>query len=230
MNKAVLALLCGLGFALPAQAKRPSYSFFDAAYLKSEVDDSDGGANGVRLALSASLNRWFYFTAGHDRSEAERSDFVFKGTSAGFGVHSLGNGFQVFGAGTYERLDVDGTVGPFGIDAMDEGYGLAAGARMPVGLMEVQAEYKYTNFGEDQGGNRIDEDRYRLGALAHLTRTFALTGSYEWFEQAEDLKNWTLGVRVYFQNRDDLPRRKKRGPTPPPPPPEDSVEQDAEAQ
>ncbi len=217
MKRFCFAALVSLALAAPAQAARPSYSYFDAAYLKTEIDGSSSGAAGARLAVNASLTRWFYLTGGHDYRDIDSAfqgeDIKSQQTSLGFGVHSLKSKFQLFAAGTYERSEVSGDENTgttiYRIYDREEGYGLQIGARLPIDRFELQADYKYFNFGDFPDGSRNDEDRYRFSALGHLTPTFALTGSYEFFEQARDVDQWTVGLRVYFNSRHDLPRKKR---------------------
>lgn len=227
MKHACLAALLSLGLAAPAHAVRPSYSYFDAAYLKSEIDNSDASVDGLRLQLDYSLGRWIYFTGEHDRRAPDDGDIDALSTSLGLGVHSLNSKFQLFAAGTYERTDVygeDSDLSRSRIDDKEEGYGVQLGARLPFAdRFELQGSYKYVNYGDLPNGSRFDEDRYRIGALAHIVPGFAVTASYEMFEQNEDLDQWTIGLRAFFKNRADMPLKKRRAAAP-------SVQQEAEAE
>jgi hypothetical protein len=213
MKRLCLAALVSLALTAPAHAARPTYSYLEAAYLSSENDSGTFEAQGPRVNLSISLARWVYFSGEVDRLDVGGSDSTLTASTAGFGVHSLKSNFQMFGVGTYERRDLSGTA-----DATDEGYGVLLGVRVPLlpkldvpvlSTLELQADYKYLNFGDLPNGERDDDDRYRAILQARVTRNMALTGTYEMYEQA-DLDQWAVGLRFYFKTQYDVPRKKKR--------------------
>ena len=156
--------------------------------------------------MNISLARWAYAIGGYDLLDFDGSATKQSQASLGFGAHTLKSTFQLFAAGTYERRDVD--TGSAAADSTDEGYGVQLGVRVPIRFLELQGDYKHFNFGELPDGKRNDDDRYRALVLAHLTKTTALTASYETFEQSK-VDQWAVGLRFYFKTQYDVPRKKK---------------------
>lgn len=206
MTRAVLIgpVLAALA-AGPAHAVRPSYSYVEGAYTHSETSDGAVEAQGPRVALSMSLARAFYFTGEYDQQHFEGSNNKVTASAFGFGIHSLRSNFQTFLAGTYERLDFNDD--DAFRDAKDEGYGVQLGFRVPIGVIELNADAKYLQIGPT--GTDQDEWRYRGVLQSRLSRNIAAVFGYETFDQAK-VDQVTAGLRIYFDAGHDGPRRKKR--------------------
>lgn len=202
-----LAVPMSLLLAAPAEAVRPTYSYFEASYLDSKADAPSSDAQGPRVGLNISLARAVYFTGGFEQLDFDGSATKRNLTSLGFGAHSLKSTFQFFVAGTYERRHINRASSAF--DSTDEGYGLQLGVRVPIAMFELQGDYKYFNFGDLPNGKSDDDTRYRATVLGHLTPGIALTASYETFDQSE-AEQWTAGFRFYFKTRYDVPPKKRR--------------------
>lgn len=191
--------LIGLGLAMPAHAARPTYSFLELGYLTSDYPEAVK-ADGGRFNFNVSLERWIYFTGEYNHADYNDSDLQLRQTSLGFGTHTTGRDFQLFGAATYERSDV------FGGNDTDEGYAVQLGLRWEVfgSDLELGGDVKWLNFGK-----ALTVDRHRGTLQWRMSPTWAAVGTYQHTNYPGfSAKDWTVGFRAYFTTQYDLaPRR-----------------------
>lgn len=191
--------LLGLGLAMPAHAERPTYSYLELGYLKSDLPGGEK-ADGGRFNFNVSLERWIYFTGEYNHADYDSNDLQLRQTSLGFGTHSTGREFQLFAAATYERSDV------FGGSATDEGYAGQLGMRWEVfgSDLELGGDVKWYNFGK-----ALAVDRHRGTIQWRLSPTWAAVGTYQHTSYpGASVKDWTVGFRAYFTTQYDLATRR----------------------
>jgi hypothetical protein len=209
--RSIAAMVFAGCITLPAHAVQPTYSYLEAAYIHGELGSGNSSLDteGVRVAASVSLQRWLNFLGEYEYRKLDKigdisSDVRF-GT-LGVGVHSMNRGLQVIGALTYEWQDFNASSPTLGSgSSRDEGYGVLVGGRLPLGRFDLQADYKYVDFGKENGV-KSDDSRIRLIGMFHLTEAISVVGSFQTYEDAE-LDEFMLGFRVHFTNQYDRIRR-----------------------
>jgi hypothetical protein len=190
MRKTITAaVLVALGYVGPALADDAiSYSYLEAGYVHTELDDLDidGDGPGIQGSYAFAKNV-------HGFASYAKQDFDF----------DISTDQWAFGAGVNvsltDRLDVVGTLAYVGIklDAPgipsvdDSGVGIGAQLRGRVNdALELHGGVAYTNL-NDSG----DDTAGTVGARVYLTKMFAL-GADASFN--EDGTTWMLGARVDF--------------------------------
>jgi hypothetical protein len=221
IRRCSIAVASALMFAAPAHAADPlSYSYWQAAYLNSEVEITSGPASaqdeveGYRGAVSIGLARYVFFTGDTDQRRYSNARDAF--SSAGLGLHTVNPTWQFFGAATYERLDHDDN-STSANDDTTEGYGVEAGVRINVPNVALHATYRYLDLGKDDT-TEITGAVYGAGLALQLSPWWALVGDYRLREHnfedpAGDVDveytEWTVGFRRYIAT--DADRRKRKG-------------------
>ncbi len=170
-----------------------SYTWVEANYLETELDDDDGDLDGDGLGLSGS----FAFTenlhgfASYSDQEFDLDiapDVSFEMLDIGAGVNfPLNPGLDIIGTLSY--LDVQASAG--GASADDNGYRLGAALRGRVASkLELTGGISYIDL-DDSG----DDTTYGVGGRYYFTDNFALGANADF---ADDQMTWTLGARYDF--------------------------------
>ena len=195
MHKIMLSLAVASLACLPmaSQASDISYSFVEAAYVNTDIDDFDETLDGFVLGGSLEVAENFFIYASYtDQS----TDF--------FGVDLDATGFSVGGGYAFplsDTMDLVGSIGYVSTEAEgnyegesasadDDGYELAIGLRaMPMEQLELHGSVAYvdTDAGDDTG--------LGVGALCYFVPQFAV-GLDAGF--SDDSNSYGVGVRWDF--------------------------------
>lgn len=169
MKSAVLAV-CALGVAAGASAADFSYSWVDAGWAQSDLDDVDEKGDGFFLRGSVGFGTNWFASAGYRQVSFDigGNDLDFDLIDVGLGGH-MPLSDKIDGVARISYLDVSAD-GPFGSSADDSGYGVTAGIRALVApQFELEAGIDYTDL--DESG---DSTGGRLGARYHFTPAWAV--------------------------------------------------------
>jgi hypothetical protein len=217
MYRRLIAVLMPAAFAAPAFATDVlSSSYWDAAYLSSEVEnDTDSeDVEGFRLAASIGLAKFLNFSGDYDQRRFPDGRL---GTgSAGVAWHTQDPVYRFHVGASYERVEVDSDDNPAS-DDVEEGYGVEAGVRYALPNVELHAAYRYMDFGELNGAP-IDftGQRFGGGVAVQLSPWWSLVADYRVREHkfeasgassTTDFNEWTVGFRRYFATDTDRRNR-----------------------
>lgn len=219
MSPALFAVAL-LGASQPlAAADALSASYWDAAYLNSEVEvsgvDEKATPEGFRLGASLGLAKFLNFTLDYDQRgyPSGREGFG----SAGLAFHTQNPVYQFHGGLTYERIEGDDNAAPAN-DYTEEGYGVEVGGRYALGEVELHAAYRYLDFGTiDQSEVDFTGSRFNVGADVQLCPWWSLVADYRMREHkfdasgasgSVDYTEYTVGFRRYFASETDRKQRK----------------------
>lgn len=194
-NKRLTAMLAGTLFAAVTQqalaAKGPEYSYAEIGYINIDADQIEGDGAGVNISFGATDHVFLKF--GYSRLFMESSnptvDFDADRFQVGGGMHfGITDTIDVLGAVSY--LDVEYSNGV--PTEADEGYLVEAGVRAMLSKkLELNATASALHFdGEDDVGLGV-------GGVFDITKNFALSGSYNRFDDAEE-NEFFVGVRMEF--------------------------------
>jgi hypothetical protein len=171
MRKYILALLAAtLAFApLLARAEGPSYSFVEAGYLVTDIDDFDEEFDGFGIGGSFEfIENWFVYGSYIDQSaEFFDADVDATGYELGFGyAFPLTDTMDLYGALGYTEVEFE--AGGYSID--DDGYVLSLGLRaMVMEQLELQGAVNYVDL-SDSG----DDTSLGLAARWYFMQQFAI--------------------------------------------------------
>jgi hypothetical protein len=185
----VLGSIVALGLCGPAIAADGfSYSFVDAEFVKSEIDDIDVEGDGFGIVGS------YEFTENlHGFVEYADQDFDFDVSAqtlqVGAGVNwPLNPNLDVIGTLSYVQAEVD--VPTFG-SVDDDGFGLGVGLRGRVlERLELTGGIDYVDL-KDSG----DDTAFGVGARYFFTDMFAVGADANF---NDDGTTWMLGARLNF--------------------------------
>lgn len=169
MKSGVLTVLA-LGVATTAPAADFSYSWVDAGWAQSDLDDVNETGDGFFVRGSVGFGTNWFASAGYRQVSFDVGGFDadFDLIDVGFGGH-LPLTDKIDGVARISYIDVSAD-GPFGSSADDNGYGLSAGIRALVApQFELEASLEYTDL-DDSG----DSTAGRLGARFHFTPAWAV--------------------------------------------------------
>ncbi|NQD37183.1 hypothetical protein HPT27_09105 [Permianibacter sp. IMCC34836] len=198
MKQLCLALVVAALLPLLARADDLSYSYIQAGYASSELDDLTFDGASVQGSVAFGTSN-FYAVVNHE--SGSDGDFDMTQTSAGVGYHfDLSANADVFTELAYIANEVEYT-GSSGYTSDDNGYRVTAGLRgMFSSSFEAILAVHYTDvndFGSGYGGT--------LGAVIHFSPRWSLYGSYtsatrdDVFDDGNmDLKTTAAGVRFSF--------------------------------
>lgn len=155
--------------AAGAQADELSYSYVDAGYVQADIDDFDDELDGPFVRGSVALGANAFVFGGYRELSTEIAGFDIdtEELTIGVGAHFPAS----------DRVDFTGRVGyvdvaldgPFGIDADDDGFQLAAGLRgFATDRIELEAEIVYTDL--DESG---DDTSFRASGRYAFTDLFS---------------------------------------------------------
>lgn len=174
-----------------AQAEGFSYSYLDAAYVNTDIDQFDEDVDGFALRGSYELTDNVFVFAGYaDQSTSVAGfDIDLQTYNLGLGyAWPLGKALDVYGKLGYVSAEVDAQ--GFG-DADDDGYSLAVGLRgRAVEQLELEGAVSYVDLSDSGDDTTLD-----LGARWYFTPQFAfgVEGSF-----GDDANTYGLGVRWNF--------------------------------
>lgn len=175
---------------LVAAADGLSYSYVDAAYISTDVDNFDENVDGFALRASVELaNRVFAFGGYTDQSTSILgSDLDVKGYNLGVGyAWPMSGTTDLYGKVGYVRAEADFA----GLNANDDGYALGVGVRSRVvDQLELEGSINYTDL-SDSG----DDTTLGLGARWYFTQQFAVGVEGEF---GNDARTYGIGVRWTF--------------------------------
>lgn len=211
LSAAALAVL----FALPATAADPlSNSYWEAAYLSTDIDASGDTVEGIHLTLNVGFSDYVGFVSEFDQRRPSGGREALG--SAGFILHTRNPLWQPYLAATYEQLQVDDNSAPEA-DFNDEGWGAELGLRYALTNLELRGFYKHTDYGE-VGTADLTSARYGILAALQLSPKWALSAQWRAVtftadsgagEVDADSTDYTVGFRRYFATDSD--RRKRKG-------------------
>jgi hypothetical protein len=174
-----------------AQAEGFSYSYLDAAYVNTDIDQFDEDVDGFALRGSYELtNNVFVFAGYADQGTSVAGfDIDLQTYNLGLGyAWPLGKALDVYGKVGYVSSEAD--VQGLG-DADDDGYSLAVGLRgRAVEQLELEGAVTYVDLSDSGDDTTLD-----LGARWYFTPQFAfgVEGSF-----GDDANTYGLGVRWNF--------------------------------
>jgi hypothetical protein len=174
-----------------AQAEGLSYSYLDAAYVNTDVDNFNEDVDGFALRGSYELtNNVFVFAGYADQgTSAAGFDIDLQTYNLGLGyAWPLGKALDVYGKVGYVSSEAD--VQGLG-NADDDGYSLAVGLRgRAVEQLELEGAVSYVDLSDSGDDTTLD-----LGARWYFTPQFAfgVEGSF-----GDDANTYGLGVRWNF--------------------------------
>jgi hypothetical protein len=171
MRKYILALLAAtLAFApLLARAEGPSYSFVEAGYIVTDIDDFDEDFDGFGIGGSFEfVENWFLYARYLDQSaEIFGVDIDATGFDVGVGyAFPLTDAMDLYGKLGYTQVELEA----FDESVDDDGYALSLGLRGRVmEQLELEGAVNYVDL-SDSG----DDTSFGLAARWFFTPQFAL--------------------------------------------------------
>jgi len=186
LGKVVLGSLMLAAAPLAAMADDMSYSFVDAGYVETDIDNAPTADGfGVRGSVGFAEN-WFV-TAGYSAQSVQGVDFDSYGV--GFGGHyGLTDGMDLVGSLSYVKAEVDAGGG---LNADDDGYSLDLGLRGRVGdAVELEGGIDYTDLSEAG-----DDTALFIGGRFHFNKTWAIGAEYA---SGDDASSILAYVRASF--------------------------------
>jgi hypothetical protein len=196
MRKSTLALAIASFALLPlaSQAEDISYSFVQAAYVNTDLDDFDETLDGYVLGGSFEVaDNFFIFASYSDQS----TDYF--GADVDFSAFTIGGGYayplsdtmDLVGSIGYVSADADVSYQGASGSADDDGYELGIGLRaMPMEQLELHGNITYVDM-SDAGSNT----GFGIGGLWYFVPQFAvgLEAGY-----SDDSNTYGIGVRWDF--------------------------------
>ena len=163
---AAIALLCSVALLpLAAQADGLQYSYVEAGYVETDVDDVDASLDGFSLRGSFEItDDWFVF-AGYTDQSYGGLDLQDYGAGVGY-AWSVADTTDLYGKLSYVRTEAD--IEGFSLD--DDGYAVALGVRSLFGEhFELEASVDYSDLSLSG-----DDTNFGVGARWYFVKHFAL--------------------------------------------------------
>jgi len=173
-----------------AVASEMSYSYIEAAYIDTEIDNRniDVDGDGVALGGSFAISDTFFLTAGYTTQGFDRGVDVDQWTFGVGGHLPLTDSVDFVGSLNYVDVDVDTRFG----GADDDGIGATVGIRAKVApMVELEGSISYVDF-DDSG----DSTSFGVTGRYYLTDMFALSAGVS---VGDDVTGWQLGARYEFE-------------------------------
>ena len=192
MRKYILALLAAtLAFApLLARAEGPSYSFVEAGYIVTDIDDFDEEFDGFGIRGSIEfVENWFLYAGYLDQSaEIFGVDVDATGFDVGFGyAFPLSDVMDLYGKLGYTEVEIEA----FDESVDDDGYELSLGLRASVmEQLELEGAVNYVDL-SDSG----DDTSFGLAARWYFMPQFALGIEGEF---GDDANSYGVSARWEF--------------------------------
>ncbi len=189
LARSIGAITLAAGLSMPALAQDMSYSFVEASYLDTEIDDNNFDVDGDGFGVSGSieLNETFFLQAAYSTQDFDFS-IDYDQVSVGIGAHfPMAENLDLVGAISYVDAEVDTRFG----DLDDDGYGLDLGVRARLAeQFEVEGGINHVDL-DDSG----DETSLKLGGRYYLSQELAFGAGVQ---IGDDVTTWQLGVRLEF--------------------------------
>ena len=194
MRYKILSVLAASAALAPfmAQAEGLSYTYAEAAWLQSDVNEFDEDLGGFGLKASWEIvDHVFVFGRYADqKTDTRAGEFKFQPWDIGAGyAFPITETFDVYGTLSYSNIDADAP----GIVAntSDDGYTLGVGGRTRLAdKFELEGAVKYANF-SDYG----DNTSFEFAARWFFTEAFALGVE---FTAGDEVDTFGAGVRYQF--------------------------------
>jgi len=179
-----------LSIPLAAQADGFSYSYVEAAYVNTDIDDIDTDVDGFALRGSLEVTSNVFLFASYSDQSAEAL-----GVDVDFTTYELGGGYawpisptlDVYGTLSYVSAEADAAA----FDADDDGFALAAGLRGRVAEgFELEGAIRYVDL-SDSG----DDTSFVASGRYFFTDTFAVGAEARF---SDDATGFGVGVRLNF--------------------------------
>ena len=184
-----LAVATALAFTTAPSlwAQEFSYSFIEAGYFNTDLDDLDVDGDGFIVGGSAEINETFFVFGGVGQQDFD-FDIDLNQWQIGAGGHMpLNETIDVVGSLSYVSAEIDTRFG----DVDDDGFGLGIGLRGQVGdAVQLEGGINYIDL-DDSG----DDTSLALGARYYISPELALGLS---IETGDDATTWGVSVRVEF--------------------------------
>jgi len=193
-NKRLTAMLAGALFAAAAQqaaaAKGPEYTYAEIGYDNFDGDLSSGDGAGVNVSFGATdhiflkfgYSRLFVDFSSIPPADADADRFQIGG-GAHFGITDT---IDVLGALSYVDVEYSNGVPAYG----DDGNLAEVGVRAMISnALELNATVSNLHLDGDNNTG------YGVGAVFDITKTFALSGSYNHL-QDDDVNEFFVGLRI----------------------------------
>ena len=196
MRKTTLGLAIASLALLPfaSQAEEISYSFVQAAYVSTDIDEFDETADGFVLGGSLEIAENFFIYADYADQSADVAgvDIDVSGFSIGGGyAYPLSDSMDLVGSIGYVSTETDVSFEGESGSGDDDGYELAIGLRaMPMEQLELHGSVSYVDL-SDAG----DDTGFGIGALWYFLPQFAV-GVDAGF--TDDANSYGIGARWDF--------------------------------
>jgi hypothetical protein len=186
LGKVVLGSLMLASAPLAAMADDMSYSYVDAAYVETDIDNAPK-ADGFALRGSVGFaENWFVFA---DYAAQSVQGIDIDSYDVGFGGHyAINDSLDVVGRLGYTKIELDAGAG---LSADDDGYLLDLGLRgLVTEGVELEGGIHYTDFSD--GG---DDTGFYFGGRFHFNKTWAVGAEYQ---SGDDTDSILAYVRASF--------------------------------
>lgn len=190
LKRTLFALALAAALPMSAQAGEVSYSYIQAGYASTHLDDL-GGADFNGWSLDGSVgfgDSSFYGFGGYKTGDESSVDL--NQTHLGVGWHSSGTA-QWFAEVSWIKDEID-----YGFTSFDDnGFSVGGGVRGFMGdKFEGNAKLSYTDVGDFGDGFGVG-----LAGIFHFNDTWGAYASYDYSDRGDfNLDTWGLGVRASF--------------------------------
>ena len=158
-----------------AQAEGLSYTYAEAGWLQSDIDEfnEDLGGWGLRASWEIVDNFFVFGRYADQKTDTRAGEFTFQPWDLGVGyAYPINDTLDVYGTVSYSNIDADAP--SYVKNTSDDGYTLGLGARTRViEKLELEGTVKYANF-SDYGSNTS----FEFAGRYFFTDAFALGLEY----------------------------------------------------
>jgi predicted porin len=192
MRKIFTAIAATAAFVpFMAQAEGLSYTYAEAGWLQSDINqfDEDLGGWGLRASWEIVDNFFVFGRYADQKTDTSAGEFTFQPWDIGVGyAYPITETFDVYGTASYSNIDADAP--SFVENTSDDGYTLGLGARTRlIEKLELEGTVKYANF-SDYG----DNTSFEFAGRWFFTDAFALGVEFTAGDEVD-----TFGAVVRYQ-------------------------------
>jgi hypothetical protein len=205
IKRSLIALALAAALPMSAQATEEglSFTFVEADYVSTDVQDVD--LNGFAVRGNVAFHENWYVAGSLSRSSkgdldwgySEPVDLDFEQGTLGVGFHTaLGEHVQFLAEAAYVNYGFELSAGTLGIsNERYNGYRGTAGIRALLGpKFELDGRVHYTSVDEIDDGIGAE-----VNGVFHINKTWGIAAGYEQHDMdGGDLQQWKLGVRASF--------------------------------
>lgn len=186
--KTLTALAAAALISTPALAAEDmSYSYIQASYVDTNLDNPDVDGDGFAASGSVEISEHFFIGAGLANQEFD-FNVDLNQWSVGLGGHMpLADNLDLVGTLSYVDAELETGFG----DIDDDGYGATVGLRAAL-TPEIELEGGISYVDLDDAG---DDTTFNLGARYYFTPEFAVGAGVS---TGDDVTSWNVGVRFEF--------------------------------